>query len=250
MASNLRITCILLAALCCVLASATVQQESPRPLRAGDNSWDYMLLVVEWIGSACIGPGVPKTCVVPTNINDFTMHGLWPERNDNTWPSFCDNDDPFDINQVSDLLPQMKIDWYDAYDPVNGTSFWTHEWDKHGTCAKSDPKLADQHAYFKAVLELRSQANIYQNLMSASIEPSNTTSYSMNDIQNAISSGNMQGLAYCVHDDNRDATVLSYVVFCVNTDLEFMPCPAVYVQEHDKQNGCSSANAIIYPPTQ
>jgi ribonuclease I len=32
------------------------------------------------------------------------------------------------------------------------------EWDKHGTCAKTDSLVGDQHSFFAATLKLREQA--------------------------------------------------------------------------------------------
>lgn len=67
--------------------------------------------------------------------------------------------------QVSDLTSQMQVSWPSLACPSSDdTSFWTHEWDKHGTCSES---VLDEHAYFQAALDLKAQANILQALENA-----------------------------------------------------------------------------------
>ncbi len=53
-----------------------------------DTSFDFFLLVREWPGTIAKQP-------MPAYINTFTLHGLWPQRNDNTWPQFCNDSYPF-----------------------------------------------------------------------------------------------------------------------------------------------------------
>jgi len=67
--------------------------------------------------------------------------------------------------QVADLRSSMQKNWPTLACPSgNGVSFWTHEWEKHGTCSES---VLDQHGYFQAALSLQKQANLLQALASA-----------------------------------------------------------------------------------
>ena len=67
--------------------------------------------------------------------------------------------------QVADLRSSMQKKWPTLACPSgNGVSFWTHEWEKHGTCSES---VLDQHGYFQAALSLQKQANLLQALASA-----------------------------------------------------------------------------------
>lgn len=64
--------------------------------------------------------------------------------------------------QISDLISRMQQDWPTLACPSNsGTTFWSHEWDKHGTCSESN---LDQHGYFKATLNLKSKYDLLQIL--------------------------------------------------------------------------------------
>lgn len=61
----------------------------------------------------------------------------------------------------------MQQDWATLACPSNsGSTFWSHEWDKHGTCSES---VLDQHAYFAAALNLKSKLDLLQILQSAGI---------------------------------------------------------------------------------
>lgn len=65
--------------------------------------------------------------------------------------------------------------------------YFSSEWDKHGTCAESLSSLSTQHAYFEAALQLRKQADTLGRLEDAGIRPSNTTTYSLDDLNKAVS---------------------------------------------------------------
>ena len=45
--------------------------------------WVVIYRYHRWPGSGCFG--ITQQCAVPKNVNWFTIHGLWPERYDNTW---------------------------------------------------------------------------------------------------------------------------------------------------------------------
>lgn len=67
--------------------------------------------------------------------------------------------------QISDLTSNLQKNWPTLACPSgDGTTFWTHEWEKHGTCSESE---LDQHAYFQTALKLRNQINLLQILENA-----------------------------------------------------------------------------------
>ena len=78
--------------------------------------------------------------------SEFTLHGLWPVAES------CPGK-PFSDALVKDLLQEMKVDWLSC--PEKGgdnEGFWSHEWQKHGTCSG-----LSEHDFFAAALELRTQ---------------------------------------------------------------------------------------------
>jgi ribonuclease I len=157
--------------------------------RAGDpHAFDYFYLVRQWPATFCNDHSCthapPKRCAVargaaaahvpaapartalpqppanphrtlpstpyPPHSFSFTIHGLWPQRNDGTWPEYCDPSAPFSVTWVLDLLPRLLRNWPSWAGPNRG--FWAHEWTRHGTCAEK--VMGGEHSFFKAVLDL------------------------------------------------------------------------------------------------
>ena len=91
---------------------------------------------------------------------DFSIHGLWPNYNDGTkadpGPFFCTNE-KFEPSEISDLLHDLEVEW-PTFEARGGPSFWSHEYEKHGTC--SEATFADEHAYFAGVLALDKQYDL------------------------------------------------------------------------------------------
>lgn len=81
----------------------------------------------------------------------LTIHGLWPERRDGSWPATCSKE-PLDENVVHELQKDLDLYWPNIKDEERDdphyTDFWKHEWSKHGTCSG-----LDQKSYFQAALE-------------------------------------------------------------------------------------------------
>jgi ribonuclease T2 len=90
------------------------------------------------------------------NPQDFwrtslTLHGLWPEDYDGSWPSTC-TDEEFNPKTVHDLGPD-RFDhlWPNVKSSEPSKvhySFWEHEWTKHGTCTG-----LSQDEYFDTALK-------------------------------------------------------------------------------------------------
>ena len=61
----------------------------------------------------------------------------------------------------------MEKDWPSLSCPSSdGIKFWTHEWEKHGTCAES---ILNIRAYFQIALDLKKKSNLLQALKNAGI---------------------------------------------------------------------------------
>ena len=114
---------------------------------------------VQWLGhspEARICSTVLTGCCAHFCRNDFTIHGLWPDYNDGSYPSFCTKT-KFNPSKVDDLLPELKAEW-PTYAAKGGDAFWKHEYEKHGTC--STATFPDEHQYFAGVLDLNQQYNL------------------------------------------------------------------------------------------
>jgi len=128
------------------------------------------------------------------------LHGLWPDLCDGTYDQFCSEAPQYtnitDILQAAgqnDLLDYMNTYWL----PDQGTAehFWEHEWNKHGTCINtlSPSCYGDDYSagievvdFFTRTVELFKTLDTYTALTNAGIYPSYDTTYSQNDIQDAL----------------------------------------------------------------
>ncbi|XP_023547522.1 ribonuclease 2-like isoform X2 [Cucurbita pepo subsp. pepo] len=96
---------------------------------------DYFKLTLQWPGTVC--KGTDSCCSSNACCNrsgafaDFTIHGLWPDYNDGTWPSCC-NGTSFDEKEIHTLLDPLKKYWPSlscSSSTCHGGkgSFWAHE---------------------------------------------------------------------------------------------------------------------------
>ncbi|KAL3511118.1 hypothetical protein ACH5RR_030519 [Cinchona calisaya] len=148
---------------------------------AQDDSFDFFYFVQQWPASYC---DTKRSCCYPTTgkpAEDFSIHGLWPNRDDGSWPSNCNvEDSSFNVFEVLDLITRMQQDWPSFSCPSsNGVRLWTHEWKKHGTCSR-----LNQHQYFQTVLDFKEKANLLHVLEHAGIFPGGF--YSVEFIKDAI----------------------------------------------------------------
>lgn len=71
-------------------------------------------------------------------VQDWSIHGLWPEYNKTSWPQFCNvtKEKDFNYKNLSPVYHLLVKYWYSCIftKDTNDWIFWRHEWDKHGTC--------------------------------------------------------------------------------------------------------------------
>nr|KYP35029.1 Extracellular ribonuclease LE [Cajanus cajan] len=95
-------------------------------------SFEFWKLAETWPPTFCGNTKNP--CAVQIS-SKFTIHGLWPSNNSNPQPQFCPSA-KFDENKIrKNLKTQLETNW-PALKDGNNISFWTYEWNKHGTCSQ------------------------------------------------------------------------------------------------------------------
>nr|KYP34632.1 Ribonuclease 3 [Cajanus cajan] len=93
-------------------------------------SFEFWKLAETWPPTFCRS----TPCAVQIS-SKFTIHGLWPSNNTNPQPEFCPSN-KFDSNKIKqNLKSQLETNWPALKDGRN-VSFWTYEWDKHGSCSQ------------------------------------------------------------------------------------------------------------------
>ncbi|XP_028804924.1 ribonuclease 1-like [Neltuma alba] len=185
--------------------------------------FDFFYFVQQWPGSYC---DTQKSCCYPTTGKpeaDFGIHGLWPNYNDGSYPSNCDSSNSFKQSEISDLTNSLQKDWPTLACPSgNGIQFWSHEWEKHGTCSES---VLQQHDYFEAALTLKQKSNLLQALNTAGIE-ANGGSYSLSSIKGVIKEATGYTPFIECNDDSSGNSQLYQVYLCVDTSgSNFIECP-------------------------
>lgn len=153
-------------------------------------------------------------------LNDFTIHGLWPDNCDGGYQQFCDNSAAIDdvyylLNskqfngdhsslEISgkDLLAKLKRLW--KSNTGDDESLWIHEYNKHGTCIKTikpecykrwnpkseqDLKKQSVYDYFRIAYNLYKSVNTSAVLKERGIVPTTTDTYTRDEIERALSDG-------------------------------------------------------------
>ncbi|KAF4504129.1 hypothetical protein G6O67_008740 [Ophiocordyceps sinensis] len=137
----------------------------------------------------------------PTGPSDsWTIHGLWPDNCDGSYPTACDSERVY--TNLSDVLAadgaRSTLDYMDRYwKAYRGADddLWEHEWAKHGTCVStlapscygSGYRPGDEAvAYFVRTVGLFKTLPTHEWLAAAGIEPSYGRSYSRDDVQDAL----------------------------------------------------------------
>ena len=196
------------------------------------------LLVQQWPPGVCQSQSRfrvsnSKSCLSEfQHLTNWTIHGLWPNYKNGSYPSFCNNTQTFNVSQIRSLLPKMYSYWPSYFD-TNSMVFWEHEWSKHGTCAVGMCKyIKSQFQYFDTTLSLKFKTNIYQVFRSAGIVPSSWRYYKYEDMKYTLRENfGVYPLLQCHKDFYKNHQVLTSIVFCFDSLLDPMDCLKVYYSD-------------------
>ncbi|KAK4399804.1 Extracellular ribonuclease LE [Sesamum angolense] len=189
------------------------------------HGYDFFYFVQQWSSSYC---DTKRSCCYPTTgkpTANFTIHGLWPNYNNGSYPSNCNKNSPYDGTKVSVLFSRLQVNWATLACPTNnGTKFWSHEWEKHGTCSES---VLDQHSYFEATLHIKDKVNLLQILEAAGIRPDDNF-YNVEDIKEAIKAGTgYAATVECNSDPSKNAQLFQ-IYLCVDASgKDLIECPVI-----------------------
>ncbi|KAL8150171.1 hypothetical protein V2J09_019979 [Rumex salicifolius] len=200
---------------------------SDKPHHNDDRDFDFFYFVQQWPGAYCDSKG--KECCYPKMgkpASDFGIHGLWPNYDDGSYPSNCDSSNSFDESQIEELGSRLEKDWATLACPSgDGLKFWSHEWNKHGTCAEST--FSAQRDYFQAALDLKDQTNLLGALKSQGME-ANDEFYNLEDIKQAIKKGTgFEAWVECNIDEEGNSQIYQ-VYMCVDkSGKKLIKCPVI-----------------------
>ncbi|XP_051534861.1 ribonuclease T2-like isoform X1 [Myxocyprinus asiaticus] len=144
-------------------------------------NWTCMLLTLQWPGSFCISLNNKSICKIPQNIQNWTIHGLWPVHTGHCcdcWPIFHSH-----LQEIEPVLSQL---WPSLLKGKNYFLFWREEWIKHGTCAGCEETMGSPVYYFQAAIKLRKLFDIDSILENAGIKTSCDVSYKYDEISGVL----------------------------------------------------------------
>ncbi|KAL2809304.1 ribonuclease T2-like protein [Aspergillus granulosus] len=210
-----------------------------------------LLLTQFWDYSPSTGPS-----------DSWTIHGLWPDNCDGTYEEFCDESREYsNITAIlqeqgrTELLSFMTKYWKD--NSGDDESFWEHEWNKHGTCINTiEPDCYTDYTpqeevgdYLQKTVDLFKTLDTYKALAAAGITPSNSKTYTLSEIHDALAAIHDDFAPYvaCDGDNLNEAWYFYYVRGNLITG-EYEPsekltqsnCPESGIKYIPKSNGQSS----------
>lgn len=208
-------------------AAATLATTESTPL----SKFDFYLLATQWIPGWCeVGSGKSganlddlRACQQQVN-RPLMFHGLWPESNNGTYPSFCSLVPKLDPSKLTFVNPFKNY-------LNNSDSFLDHEWNKHGTCSghytagleHNDPK----EYYNQVNLYFSQSINIYQKIQIPTLSLELKTS----ELQTIIHKDNPtipnEAILVLCNSDDRQQKYLTGLWFCTSkAHNKFIACPA------------------------
>ncbi|EEE68746.1 hypothetical protein OsJ_27436 [Oryza sativa Japonica Group] len=197
----------------------------------GAQDYDFFFLVLQWPGSYC---DTKQSCCYPRSgkpAADFGIHGLWPNRDDGSYPQNCDPDSEFDPSK--NFFPSV----YQPISPIKEVNFAATCWGacarigrrwrarattasgsgrtsgrSTGTCAAA--ALGDEHGYFEAGFRLRSRLPVFAALRDGGVSPDGGY-YTLSQIKGAIQRGvGAEPFVECNRDESGNSQ-LYQLYFCV-----------------------------------
>merc|ERR1719440_2184148 len=199
--------------------------------------WNYSLYVTRW-------PGTYTQDKVPSYVNSFTIHGIWPTLYDNDYPCNCKGPQ-FNATTLDPILQPLREAWYD-FDGPNSTGLWSHEWDKHGNCACDAGLsfLTDELQFFNMGITLHTNIPTMEYLSKAGINPSNTKDYNVTEIlQHITDAVGTTPVIECAYQNHQSQ--LSRVAYCLDKNFKVMDCPSCIVNQYKKSANCDQ---FVYIP--
>ena len=174
--------------------------------------FDYFMFVQLWPGS-----WIYEGKVKYNFTNDFvSIHGIWAQNYNGTWPQFCNNKTIFNPNVLANISDNLTKYWTNF---VNATEFWQHEFSKHMVCATNI--YPDPYKFFYTGLALREKYNVYQLFASHDIYPSNDMKYDLNKLYFVIK----QEFGINVVITCEPNTILNEIRFCIDKNFSLFDCP-------------------------
>lgn len=220
------------------------------------DSWDQFRFTQEWPQTACImGKSEDKGCQIPTYINSFTIHGLWPSSRTGMGPANCSGP-PFNMALIRNLTAELNTSWPNIFSNTRYDDFWNHEWDTHGKCALSVPQTGTEYLFFKTALDLMRKYNVSRYLNKANITADNKY-HTYAKVDNTIKQQlGVQPDIYCHYgktNSGKKVMMLAEIRLCMSKSFVLEDCEGSTTlffksRKHQPQTEpCSKKRPFLFP---
>ncbi|XP_028321129.1 ribonuclease T2-like [Gouania willdenowi] len=161
-------------------------------------SWKCAVFTQQWPSGFCKSLINQSDCIIPEAINDWTIHGLWPQTHTESscdcWPLFRS-----DIQELEEELMQR---WPTLVKKHTSFFFWSLEWKRHGSTAACEEGLNSPLRYFQTSLRLVDKFNLSSILKKADITPSCDRPYKVKELHGLLAPSFGEELEIqCVRDE-------------------------------------------------
>lgn len=204
--------------------------------KSSDPGFDLLLLVRTWPPTFCEQLREMREECTLGPVEAFTIHGLWPQYATGGWPQYCPVDatrtetSPIKGTDSAEENSKQKIqdgedddeksrcEWPSFHGSTS--SFWDHEWSRHGTCAA--PLLGNRTEFFKTVVQLHDKYDLNRLFQSNAVWPwgNSQGTFSSADAEKVVKNAWGVNPRLACHKGS-----VSEVWLCVDLDLNLVECP-------------------------
>lgn len=104
--------CFLSPPVCCVADSSGVQEV--RFEQSNSHDFDVLIFTQRWPITFCaewMESNPDHVCVLPSQKDVWTIHGIWPTRFGSIGPSFCNKTAKFNVHELDPFISQLEQFW-------------------------------------------------------------------------------------------------------------------------------------------
>ncbi|OWF45455.1 Ribonuclease Oy [Mizuhopecten yessoensis] len=225
---------------CVILVLVVTLIDCISPITCKNDTWDRFIFTQEWPIAVCEKANeTGHKCLIPSQVNSWGIHGLWPTNGHTRGPTECHISKDFNFTMIKPLVEELQIFWPNIYADTNMSSFWKHEWEKHGRCATTLPATANEYLYFKQSLQLMKKFSASTLLKNKGILPSKTAHYRLDQIQFALMQqlGNKTVIVECTKDSATGLYMIFEVEICLDKKFNPINCYAIQDRQDNSDSG-------------
>ncbi|XP_043269563.1 ribonuclease Oy [Venturia canescens] len=206
--------------------------------------FDVLIFTQHWPQTVCYTwkEESPKNeCAMPGD-EEWSIHGIWPTKYHVIGPLYCNKSMPFNFAALQPIELELEKKWIDVEKGRKAHSFWTHEWEKHGTCAAVLEPLNSELKYFKEGLALLDQYDMKHVLAKAMIMPGQA--YNVQKILDGVKKVlGKTAQVQCVNNPKTHEIYLFEIRICFDKKLNLVDCDGI----PGYPTNCSHKKDVIYP---